>query len=439
MTDKLPPHNVEAEKAVLGAMILNSAAIYHVADIVTPLDFYVDKNRQVYETIMSLNGAGRRCDPVTLDVELNKSSQNGVPWIDYIGELLQYTPDENGAADYARIVAEKATRRRLIAAANTIQQLAHDEKNPVDQQLGQAETALFSVRSTENNNHIAPRDYSDSYIAEFERLAENEREIAGIPTGFYDLDRLLNGLQAPNHYILAARPAMGKTAFAINIAEHAVKLGHNVLFFSLEMSHKQMMDRRVVAHCGIDPQRPWLLSKEQRTTVYETVGELSERKMYIDTTPALTPSKIRAKAMRLHAEIGIDLIVIDHLHLMRPDVNRQRKDIEVDDNIRSMTALYKTLGVPGLTISQLSRAVENRSDKRPLLSDLRESGAIEEEAYVAMFLYRDEYYNPDTTERPNIGEVNVAKNRGGPTGAIDLYWNGRLTSYRNLKREEINL
>lgn len=439
----LPPHNIEAEKATLGALILNPRVVYDVVPVLQASDFYAEKNRKVYEAILALHSAGESCDPVTLDERLTRFSANGVAWIDYIGELVEYTPDEEAATDYARIIAEKATRRRMLGASSKIAELAHSEDGDLDQQLGEAEQVMFSARAgRDESERVKPEEYTRDYLEHFDTLRSNNREIAGVPTGYYDVDRLLNGLRAPHHYVIGARPGVGKSTFALGIAEYAASQGHNVVLFSLEMSAKQIMDRRISAHTRIDSQRiqkPWLLKDADVSHVYRAAAELSERPLFIETQSGLTPSQIRAKAMRLHAQHGLSLVIVDHLHLVRPDVPRNRKDLEIDDNVRTLTGIYKTLGVPGVTVSQLSRGVEHRSEKRPTLADLRESGAIEEEAFVAMMLYRESYYNPDTPKDPNGVEVLIVKNREGPTGAVNLYWDSACVAFRNAAREEINL
>lgn len=436
------PHSVEAEKAMLGALILKPDVIYSVAPILDPKDFYSEKNRQVYEAVFALRNEGQSCDPVTLGNRLERFSANGTAWVDYLGQLIEFTPDEEAAVDYAHIIAEKATRRRLISAASRVDKLARSEDGDIDRQLGEAETVLFSARGNRaDGTNVKPEEYIRAYLDTFEELQAKDRDYVGLETGFIDLDRLLNGLQSPHHYVIAARPGMGKSSLVLKIAENVVANGYTVGFFSLEMSSKQIMDRRLAAFTKIDSrrlQRPWTLGKLDKEKVYEATGKLSERKLLVETKGGLSLSQLRARAMRLHAEHGLDLVIVDHLHLMRSETQRNRKDLEIDDNVRGLTALYKTLGIPGITVSQLNRGVESRKDKRPLLSDLRESGAIEEEAFVAMLLYRDEYYD-DMTDRPSIAEVNIAKNREGPTGQVDLYWHGKLAEFRNLARQEIRL
>lgn len=438
-SETLQPFNLEAENATLGALILNPRTIYAVAPVLASADFYAEKNRQVYDAIMHLHNQGQPCDTVTLSDHLTRYSANGVAWIDYLGQLIEYTPDEEAAVNYAHIVVDKATRRRLIAAASRINKLARAEEGDIEQQLGEAETIVFQARQgrTESKD-VLPEDYVRSYLDRFEELRLAEREIAGIPTGYIDLDRLLNGLHRGKHYAIGGRPGMGKSSLALGIAENAVKAGFKVALFSMEMSSGQIMDRRVSTFTGIDSQRlqrPWILTDEEAARVYEAVGMLEARRLFIDTESGLTPSRLRAKAMRLHAEHGLDMVIVDHFHLLRSDVSRNRKDLEMDESARTLTGIYKTLDVAGITVAQLNRNVESRADKRPLLSDFREVGALEEEAYAALLIYRDDYYNPDTSTRPNIGEVNVAKHREGPTGNVDLFWEGRTVSFKNLAFE----
>jgi replicative DNA helicase len=435
--DALPPHSVEAEEAVIGALLVDPDAIYLIADFLMPGDFYLGKNRLIYQAILDLKGKGIFGDLVTLAAELSRDGDTDeVDWIDHLARLVSEVPSSIGVRDYARVVEEKAMRRRMIQAAGKVASLAHTESGLIDEQLDEAETAVFQVRGERARQGVSkPRQYTTEYLEMFERLRENGRGLIGLPTGFTDLDRLLGGLQAPYQYVLAARPGMGKSAMAINIAVHlALKHGKRIAFFSLEMSKMQIMNRINASLTGIDSQqiqRPWELTEQQVKLVYETTGRVSDSRLHIDPTEGISPAQIRAKCLRLYAEYGLDLVIIDHLHLVRPDRNMNRPDLEIGETTETFANLGKALNVPILTLAQLSRGVETRQNKRPQLSDLRESGRIEENAYCVMFLYRDDYYD-ELTDRPNVCEVVIPKHREGPTGSVDLHWKPGIVTFRNL-------
>lgn len=430
------PHNIEAEKAVLGSIILAPKMRFIVSTIISGDDFFLIKNKQVWEAVISLGNRGASIDPVTIDAEL-RSKYPAENWIQYLGELIQFTADEASASEYATIVQDKSTRRRMLRVAKQMSEAAIDETEDVEVQLGGTETALFGIRKHRNGaTDVSPDDYSRQYLDEMERMMSDGRELAGLSTGFHDLDTLLNGLQAPHHYVIAGRPGMGKSSIIIDIADHVVSSGVKVALFSLEMSHKQLMSRRVSKHTGIPLDRilkPWLWTFDEQSAVQQAVGALSARPLYIDTTPGLTPTQLRARAMRLKAEHDIGLVVVDNLNCMQPDRSRSKEN-DVGDIALNLSMLYKTLGVPGITVAQLSRSSEYRHDKRPILADLRDSGTIEQEAYAAIFLYRDGYYDDDGVPGLKDAEIITAKNRDGSTGTISVWWDGAHTSYRNKVR-----
>lgn len=439
----MPIHNREAEEALLGSLLIDPDAISQVSDFLTVSDLYIAQNRAVYETMLKLHADGRaHADLIAVMDALAAAPatpKNG--WEGYLVDLMQIVPTSIHAREYARIVEERAIRRRLLRAAESIATSAHDAETPVGELLDAAEMNIFDVRGRRELGEVAkPRAYTSRFLERFERLRNGSLTAAGLPTGFIDLDTLLDGLQAPHQYVLAGRPAMGKSALALNIAAHlAIDRGKRVLLFSLEMSEHQIANRITAWLTGINSrQRADHYNDHQVAQLYEAAGALSESGLFIDTTEGVSPAQIRAKALRVYAEHGLDLIVVDHLHLMRPDRDMKRPDLEIGETSWSLSNLGKRLNAPVLTLAQLSRAVEARNNKRPNLSDLRESGRIEENAYCVMFLYREAYYN-ELSERGDTAEVIVAKHREGPTGSVDLYWKAETASFHNLAIKSLDI
>jgi replicative DNA helicase len=332
---------------------------------------------------------------------------------------------------------------QALLAAGSIAKLAYNEAEDITVVLDRSEHTLFSISQQRTTRDLVPvKEIASTYLERMEQLRERGDEFIGIPTGFVDLDRLLSGLNKSDLVIIAARPGMGKTALQNAIALNAARrYNKRVAMFNLEMSAEQLVQRMIAADTRIDSQRLRRgdLADGEWTVFMEALGRLSEMRIFIDDTPSITPMQLRTKCRRLHAELGIDLIMIDYLQLMqseRPSSNRVQ---EVSEITRELKGLARELDVPVVAAAQLSRAVEQRQVKKPMLSDLRESGSIEQDADVVMFIYRDDYYNTENSERPNIAEVNVAKHRNGPTGSIDLFWHGKLATFRNLHRQEIEL
>lgn len=425
------PHDLDAEYAVLGSIIMSPETSYDILATLPESDFFLEKNRWVYQAIQSVHLERRSCDPVTLKAELTRNHPDE-GWGDYINYLAQLAPDPSASLDYATIISDKSKRRKLIAAANKIRSLAHDESADLIDQLGESERLVFDVRGTDKTTkNVRPAEYMAEYLRGFDEKTSSDQGVLGIPTGFYDLDRKLNGLR-PFHYVLAGRPGMGKSAFALNLCENVAAQGYRVLFFSMEMSHDQLIARRISSFAGISSfriQRPWLLTSEEMERVYAAAGALSKRDLLVEATGGLTVGQIKAKGMRWHSEKKLDLIVVDHMHRMVSDRPRNRGDLEIGDIAVGLTDVYKSFDVPGVTLAQLSRSVESRSDRRPILSDLRESGAIEQEAFAALFLYRHEYYYPGQNE--GVAELSIAKNREGETGMVPLVWDADTVTFRN--------
>ncbi|MFW6096715.1 MAG: replicative DNA helicase [Chloroflexota bacterium] len=442
--DQLPPHSLDAEEAVLGSLLIDPDAILDVASFLRPEAFYREQNKWIYRAILDLHEAREPLDFVTLSEILRKRSQlEDAGGEAYLISLLNAVPTSVNARSYARLVEGAALRRRMISAAGTIAELAYDEDEDVNIVLDRAEQALFSISEERATRDLMPlRDIARDYLDRIEELHARGDEMIGVPTGYMDIDKLLGGLNKSDLLIVAARPGMGKTSFQLGMALHA-GMRHNkrIAIFNLEMSGEQLVQRMIAAETRIDSQRlrRGQLHDQEWPIFLEAVGRLSETKIFIDDTPSITPLQLRTKCRRLYAEHGLDLIMIDYMQLMQAERTNNNRVQEISEISRSLKGLARELDVPVVTASQLSRAVENRQDKRPQLSDLRDSGSIEQDADIVMFIYRDEYYNPDTTDRPNIAEINIAKHRNGPTGVVDLYWHGKLATFRNLQRQEVRL
>ncbi len=431
--DKLVPHNVEAEEAVLGSLLIDPEALYRVSPFLKPDDFYLQKNGWIYETILSLHERREPIDFVTVCDELERRERlEEIGGAAYVTHLINAVPSAIHAEAYGHIVEQSAIRRRLINAASRIAQLAYQEDEQIDEAVDRAEQALFSVSERRITRDLAPvQEVIRRYYDRIEYLYDHQDEPLGVPTGFIDLDRLLGGLQRSDLILIAARPSVGKTSLGISVARHAANLGQHVAIFSLEMSSEQVVQRMVSAETGIDAQRLRLgdLRDDEWPLFVQATGRLSDLPLFIDDTPSISVLQMRTKARRLHAEHGIDLILVDYLQLMTTGDRRNEGRVqEVSYISRSLKGLARELDVPLVAISQLSRAVEQRSDKRPILADLRASGSLEQDADVVMFIYRDEMYNPDTEDQ-NIAEVIIAKHRNGPTGTIQLFFRDRLAQF----------
>ncbi len=431
------PYNVEAEEAVLGALLMDPEAITKVASFLQVTDFYRDKHAWIYEALLNLHKRNEPPDPLTVADELDRMGRLGdVGGAAAISELMVRVPTALHVEYYARIVERNAILRRLILAAEQIAQLAYQESEAeIDEIIDRAESILFAVSQHRLTGAMIPiQQILGEFYEQVERLYL-EHEPVGLPTGFVDLDRLLGGLQPGDLIILAARPSVGKTAFALAITENAaVQHRARVAFFSLEMSAEQVAMRLVASQTGISAQRlrTGPISEEHLERIGQAVDVLSNTRIFVDETPALSPLEVRTKARRVASEHGLDLVIVDYLQLMRSGTRTENRVQEISYISRSLKGLARELRVPVLAISQLSRQVEMRQDKRPLLSDLRESGSIEQDADVVMFIYRDEVYNKQT-ERPNIAEIIVAKHRNGPTGTVELRFVKETAKFTNLE------
>ena len=435
--DKLQPHNIEAEEAVLGSLLIDPDAIIRVSTFLQATDFYVERHNWVYEAVLDLHERRQPADLVTLSDELERRKQlDEVGGAAYLTSLMNVTPTSIHVEFYARIVERTAVLRRLIDAAGKIAQLAYQDNDDVEEVVDRAEEIIFGISERRVDRDLRPiRNVLDEYYDRIEYLYQHQGEIIGIPTGLADLDKLLGGLQRSDMVVMAGRPGMGKTSLGLSIALQASRRWQKrVALFSLEMSDEQLVQRLVSAETGIDSQRLRLgnIKTDEWATFYQAIQLLSETSIYIDDTPAISALELRTKARRLHAEHGLDLLIVDYLQLMRGGSRNENRQQEISFISRSIKALARELNIPVLALSQLSRQVESRHDKRPMLSDLRESGSIEQDADVVIFIYRDEIYNPDT-EFPNIAEIIVSKHRSGPTGIFSVYFKKHLAQFVDLE------
>jgi replicative DNA helicase len=436
---KLPPQNIEAEVSLLGSILIDKDAIIKIADIVTPEDFYDNRHSIIFSAIIDLYEKRQPLDLVTLTNKLREVEElDRVGGSATIAELTSAVPTAAHVVEYAKIVAHKATLRRLISAAGSINNIGYDETTPVEKLLDQAEQTIFEVSQRNlKQNFIAIRTVLDDTFDRLNELHSNSEKLRGVPTGFRDLDNLLAGLQNSDLLILAARPSMGKTTFVMNIAHHvAAREGIPVGFFSLEVSKEQLIDQLLSIESGVDSWklRTGKLDDDDFPKIAEAMAHLSEAPIYVDDAAMTNVMEMRTKARRLQAEHGLGLIIIDYLQLIsggtRSGEGRQQ---EVSEISRNLKGLARELNVPVIALSQLSRAVESRDDKRPQLSDLRDSGSIEQDADVVMFIYRDWYYNHDT-DKQNITEILIKKHRNGALDDIELYFHPEQRKFTDLDR-----
>ncbi len=424
---RMLPQALDAEISLLGSLFLDAEAIMRVADSVRPEDFYRPEHAAIYEVMLGLFERHVPIDLVTVNEELaSRKLTDMVGGPAKLSALVSAVASATNVVHYAQIVRQKALLRRLISASNQIGELGFQEDREAERILDEAETTLFGVTQRYlKQNFVSIRSVLDDSFERLGMLAKQDGALRGVPTGFRYLDRLLGGLQRSDLIILAARPSMGKTTFALNMAEHAaVKEGKSVGIFSLEMSKEQLVDKMISSVGKVDSWklRSGQLSEDEMGRLIEAQAELAEVKLFIEDTAGLSVMEVRTKARRLQAEHGLDMLMVDYLQLMQGSskANADNRVQEVSEISRSLKALAKELNIPILALSQLSRSVEARNDKRPMLSDLRESGSIEQDADVVMFLYRDDYYNKNKEEHDHTVEVLVSKHRNGPTGDVKL-------------------
>jgi len=432
--DRGVPQNIEAEEAVLGAILIDDDALYKVASFLRPEHFYVERNGWIYQAFLNVSERREPIDVLTVCDELERRGQlQDSGGAAYITSLLNAVPTAIHVEHYARLVERAAVLRQLISAAGTIARLAHEATGDADEALDEAERVIFEIAQGRVLGDFMPlSQILATYLEELDRVKE-EKVTLGLPTGLVDLDKITGGLQRGDLIILAARPSVGKTSLGLNIAHHAaVKEKLPVAIFSLEMSREQLAHRLLCAEASVDSQRLRLgqYDEDELRRISRAFGILSEAPIYVDDTPGISVTELRSKARRLCLERGIRLIIIDYLQLMRGRRAENRVQ-EISDISRSLKALAKELNVPVIALSQLSRAPELRSDHRPVLSDLRESGSLEQDADVVIFIYREELYDPNT-EKQRIADIIVAKHRNGPTGQFGLYFFKETTRFMNL-------
>lgn len=428
------PHSREAEEAVVGAVLINPEVYYDIAQFLAADDFYIHRNQWIWEAFIRLHEARTPVDLLTLSEELERAGQLAeIGGSAYLTSLINQVPTSLNAEAYGRIVEENSVRRKMITAANQIASLAY-KGDTIDQVMGEAEKAVFNVSERRLRHDLQPiRTVLSTYYDRIDDLSKRPEDFHGVPTGFYDLDKMLNGLQPSDLLIVAGRPGQGKTGFLLSIAKNA-GLTHkkHVAIFSLEMSNDQVVQRLIAQETGIDSQRlrTGKLLENEWPLFTHAIEVFSDTHIYLDDTPAITPLQLRTKCRRLHMEFGIDLIIVDYLQLMGGDTRNDNRVQEVSHISRSLKVLARELNVPVLTAAQLSRAVEQRTDKRPVLSDLRESGSLEQDADIVMFIYRPDQYEKDS-DKQNVAEIIVAKHRNGPVGSVELIFRNALAKFEN--------
>jgi len=434
------PFSREAEEAVLGAILVNPEVYYDVAHFLAAEDFYIHRNRWIWEAFAGLHDQRRPVDLLTVSEELERQARLAeVGGPAYLTALINSVPTSLHAEAYGRLVEESATRRRLLEAANQVARLAYQSDTLVEEVVNEAEKAIFAVSERRLTHELQPiKQVLSEYYDRVDYLARHRDETVGVPTGFIDLDRLLAGMQPSDLLIIAGRPGQGKSGFCISAAKNASQIHKkHVAMFSLEMSNEQLVQRLVAQETAIDSQRLRMgdIQDEEWPLFTQAVSTLSNTYIYLDDTPAITPLQLRTKCRRLHMEVGLDLVVVDYLQLMTGDTRMDNRVQEVSYISRNLKVLARELKVPVLAAAQLSRAVEQRADKRPVLSDLRESGSLEQDADVVMFIYRPDQYESDTLKQ-NIAEIIIAKHRNGPVGSVELVFRKPLAKFENAARRD---
>lgn len=437
---KVPPQQIEAEQSLLGGILIDNGGLPSALEILRGDEFYRDTHRIIFRAVLELFERNEPADLVTVVDLLNQKDQlDAVGGASYLASLLEAVPSASNVPVYARIVNEKALLRRLIQASNEVISWCYGGGKSIEEILDLAEAAIFSVTQNRIRSSYYPlKEIIKKSIESIERFQEYREMVTGVSSHFKDLDKLTAGFQPSDLIIIAARPSMGKTAFALNIARNAaVDSGVPVGIFSLEMSKEQLVMRMLCSEARVDSHkiRSGFLSQQECAKLLKAAGSFSEVPMYIDDTPAISALELRAKARRMMADRGLGLIIVDYLQLMRGREGTERREQEISEISRSLKALAKELNIPVIALSQLNRKVEERHNKRPVLSDLRESGAIEQDADVIAFIYRDEVYNPGTTDK-GIAEISIGKQRNGPTGEVKLAFINAYTRFENLAYTE---
>jgi replicative DNA helicase len=447
MTDYLPPdkttapatpsipHNREAEEAVVGAVFINPEVYYDVAQFLSADDFYIHRHKWIWDAFTRLHEQRIPIDLLTVSDELDRRDQlSEVGGPAYLTSLVNQVPSSLNAESYGRIVESHSIRRKMINAANQIASIAYNEQTNVMDVMDEAEKAVFNVSERRLKHDLQPiKSVLSEYYDRIDDLAKRPEEFFGVPTGFIDLDKMLTGLQPSDLLIIAGRPGQGKTGFLLSVAKNAA-LTHKkrVAIFSLEMSNEQVVQRLIAQETGIDSQRlrTGKIGEHEWPLFTHSIEVFGDTHIYLDDTPAITPLQLRTKCRRLHMEFGLDLVIVDYLQLMGGDTRNDNRVQEVSYISRNLKVLARELNVPVLAAAQLSRAVEQRSDKRPVLSDLRESGSLEQDADIVMFIYRPDQYEKET-DKQNVAEIIISKHRNGPVGSVELIFRNTLAKFEN--------
>jgi replicative DNA helicase len=436
------PHSREAEEAVVGAVLINPEVYYDVAQFLQADDFYIHRNRWIWEAFTRLHEQRVPIDLLTVTDDLDNQGQLAeIGGAAYLTALVNQVPSSLHAEAYGRVVEAHSIRRKMINAANQIASLAYSEESGIEEVMGEAEKSIFNVSERRLRNDVQPiRQVMSDVYDRTDELARRDEEIFGVPTGFIDLDRMLGGLQPSDLLIIAGRPGQGKTGFMLSVARNAGLLHKkHVAVFSLEMSNEQVAQRLLAQETGIDSQRlrTGKLTDEDWPLFTHAIEVFSDTHIFLDDTPAITPLQLRTKCRRLHMEYNLDLIIIDYLQLMGGDSRTDNRVQEVSYISRTLKVLARELNVPVLAAAQLSRAVEQRADKRPVLSDLRESGSLEQDADIVMFIYRPDQYEKESVKQ-NVAEIIVSKHRNGPVGTVELVFRGALAKFENAATRKVD-
>ena len=431
-----PPNSVEAEQSVLGAMLQDGNAVLQAAESLLPEDFYQPQHKEIFDAMIALHREQKPIDFITVDAELSRrGTLEGAGGTAYLLRLVQYVPTAANVKAYISIVAEKSTLRKLIKASQEISQECFTQQNPLQETLGHAEKAIFDiVMNRASGEALKPiKDVLYNTYADIEELAKLKGRVSGVPSGFTALDQLLTGFHGGELIILGARPSMGKTSLAMNMAGYAALYGgKSVAVFSLEMPREQIALRLLCSDAKVNMQR--VRQGDDWMRLARSIGPMSNSRIFIDDTAGITPTQLRSRCRRLMMDKGLDLIVVDYLGLMHADGKVESRQLEVSEISRQLKAIALELKVPLIACAQLSRANAARENKRPALTDLRDSGSIEQDADVVMFIHREGYYDPDCEEK-NVGEIIVQKQRNGPLGTIKVAWLSEYTTYANLAPE----
>ncbi len=438
LTRAVPPHSLEAERSVLGAMMQDSAAVMMSAELLTAEDFYAPTHRELFSAMRTLYMSGSPVDLVTVDSELSRrGTLDGIGGTAYLIEVSQYVPTTANIKAYISIVSEKSTLRRLITASQQISAESYSQQDPVPDILNHAEKAIFDIvmRRSGGDALVRVDEILTTTYEKIEEMARLKGQINGVPTGFTQLDNLLTGMHGGELILVGARPSMGKTALAMNIAQHACfKANKTVAVFSLEMPRDQIVLRMLCSEARVNMQkvRSGTLKDEDWMKLAKVLGPIAASPMYIDDTSGLTPSQMRSRCRRLMMDQGLDMIVVDYLQLMGSDKKSENRQLEVSEISRQLKGIALELKIPVVACAQLSRALASRQDKRPMLSDLRDSGSIEQDADVVMFIHREGYYNINSGEEDNTGEIILQKQRNGPLGIVKVSWLSDFATYADM-------